>query len=151
MILSHNPPSHQIPPESLFFSDNRTLVARCLPIYFVFHSCLILSFLAIFARACMSVAAFTFEIHGDAFHLAPRTSGFRLLRFHPPVPVHEASDVVSSMSFIFLEDCEHTSSKSPAMEDEHDSTNTVSRGPVQCLVALDPPSLDNILALSLSL
>ena len=29
----------------------------------------------------MSVAIFTFRIHGDAFHLAPQTYDFRLLRF----------------------------------------------------------------------
>ena len=64
--------------------------------------------------------------------------------------VHEASHVVSPMSFIFLEDSEHTSSISHAMEDEHDSTDMVSRAPVQCLLALDPRNLCNILALSLS-
>ena len=86
----------------------------------------------------MSVAASTFRIHGDAFHLANQTHGFRLLRFtirlqtprlffFPVVrAVHEASDVVSSMSFIFFEDSEPTSSISHAMEDEHDSKERVS-------------------------
>ena len=39
------------------------------------------SFLPCHFRSCMSVAAFTFRIHGDAKHLAPRTYGSRLLRF----------------------------------------------------------------------
>ena len=81
----------------------------------------------------MSVAAFTFRFRGDAFHLAPHTCGFTV--------VHEASAV-------FVEDSEHTSSISPAMEDEHDSKDMVSRGLVQCLVALDLPNFCNILALT---
>ena len=84
----------------------------------------------------MSVAAFTFRFHGDAFHLAPQTCGFTV--------VHEASAV-------FVKDSEQTSSIKPAMEDEHDSKDMVSRGPVQCHIALDLPNFCNILALSLSL
>ena len=86
------------------------------------------------------------------FSTSPSGSSLHTTVSFPPVTVvHEAPDVVSSTSFIFLEDSEHTSSISPATEDEHDSTDMVSRGPVQCLIALDPPNLCNILALSLSL
>ena len=49
---------------------------------------------------------------------------------HPPTPdstaVHEASDVISSMSFNFIEDSELTSAISQAMESERESKDKMS-------------------------
>ena len=85
-----NPASLQVLHESLFFSDSEPPHSRhqvcshlhSLPFLFdfTFHPC--------HFCPCLSVAALTFRIHGDAFHPAPRNCGFRLfrftLRFQPP-------------------------------------------------------------------
>ena len=142
MILSHDPASLQIPPEQLFGLNLSTLVTTCLPS------------VEAFTPSGFMEPPFT-PLRGavdSGFSASPSGSRLRTsFSFHFVTVVHEASDVVS-MSFIFLEDSDLTSSISHAMEDdEHDSTDMMYRTSDPCLVALDPPNLCNILAFSLSL
>ena len=133
MILSHDPASLQIPPEQLFGLNLSTLVTTCLQ-WRLSH----------LQDSWSRLSLRSAELWLQVFPLHP-------FSFPLVTVVHEASDVVS-MSFIFLEDSELTSSISHAMEDdEHDSTDMLYRASDPCLIALDPPNLCNILALSLSL
>ena len=138
MILSHNPASLQIPPESLFFSDSEPPHPR-LKVPSNLHSFpfLIDSLFPSLPFSPVHVCG-GFHLQDSRRRLSPRSTDL----------------VASSFSRSFGRGPKTPStpcSISHAMKDEHDSTEMVPRASVQCLVALDPPNLCNILVLSLSL
>ena len=119
----------------MFFSGSDSAPSSRSAFPFTFFSILVwfsLSFLAIFVRTCLcrlSPSGFTEtpftslpRPKASGFSASPSGSRFRTsFSFPHGSAVHEASDVLSSMSFIFFEDLELTSSISHVMEDEHDS------------------------------
>ena len=135
MIIQHNPAFLQIPPESLFFSDSESPQPPQLPsLPFLFD------FLFPSLRCLPVPARGGFHLPDSRSSVASGVSRLNHTSFSFPfvTAVHEASEVVSSLSCIFLEDSEHTSSISHVMEGEHDSTDIMSRASFQCFIALQP-------------
>ena len=129
--------SHMILSPFRFHPKNfsfRTLNLRTLfPRYPLFHSCLISSFLPCHVGLYMSVAAFTFRIQGDAFHLSrPMASRFSHFTLQLQTPhlfffqfLSQLSTKLQTWSHPCLssssEDSELTCCMSHTMEDLHDS------------------------------